>query len=714
MTTWLDDLNDAQREAATFGGGPLLIIAGAGTGKTKTLACRVAHLIGQGVRPERILLLTFTRRAAAEMIGRAQKLCGAAETGKVWGGTFHAVANRLLRIYGDALSIPKTFTVMDQGDAADLMNLIRTEQGVAKKERRFPKKMTLVKIYSHTVNAQNPLEKVLAEYFPWCREDIEGIKPIFRDYTERKAAHHLMDYDDLLLYWDALCHAGGVGETVADRFEHVLVDEYQDTNIVQASILRGMRKRFENITVVGDDAQSIYSFRSATIRNILDFPEQFSGATTVTLERNYRSTMPILGAANAVMDQAKERYTKQLWSDRESGERPALYHCQDEAEQTGLVCSRILDDFEREIPLHQQAVLFRTGHHSADLEIELTRRNIPFHKFGGLKFIEASHIKDTLAVLRIIENPYDAISWFRVLQLLEGIGPKTAQRIMGGLGVMRVPDSGGATAVGAAGGSAIPLPLRALLLSPSPVPHGAKDAIQQLRETVADCTGVKILKKMKKGTEVTELSTADEPPIAVQLERVGEFLRPIIERIYDNYIVRLRDVEQLAQIAARFRSRGRFITDLTLDPPSATSDLAQPPHLDDDFLNLSTIHSAKGCEWSVVHILHAADGMIPSDMAVGDSAGVDEERRLLYVAMTRAKNQLYLYFPQRYYHAKYRRGDRHGFAQISRFLTKKVRRGMEERIGDSHDEDESRHRAGEVDAESVRKGINRLWGEEAT
>lgn len=711
MASWLDDLNDAQREAATFGDGPLLIIAGAGTGKTKTLACRVAHLIEQGVRPERILLLTFTRRAAAEMIGRAEKLCGTAETGKVWGGTFHAAANRLLRIYGDALSIPKTFTVMDQGDAADLMNLIRTQRGAARKNRRFPKKMTLVAIYSHTVNAQKPLEKVLAEYFPWCGEDIEEIKPIFREYTRRKATHHLMDYDDLLLYWNALCQVGRVGETVADRFEHILVDEYQDTNTVQADILRGMRKKYENITVVGDDAQSIYSFRSATIRNILDFPKAFPGVKTVTLERNYRSTMPILGAANAVMGQALERYTKSLWSDREEGARPVLYHCQDEAEQTSVLCSRILEDFEREIPLQQQAVLFRAGHHSADLEIELTRRNIPYHKFGGLKFIEAAHIKDTLAVLRIIENPYDAISWFRVLQLLEGIGPKTAQRIMEGLGVT---GDAGASEAEATDEVFFSLPLRTLMLSPPRVPRAAGGGIGELQQTVADCAGVKLPKKKMTsagGSKAGALERCDEPPIAVQLERVSTFLKPIIERVYDNYIVRLRDVEQLVQIAARFRSRGRFITDLTLDPPSATSDLAQPPHLDDDFLNLSTIHSAKGCEWSVVHILHVADGMIPSDMAVGDSAGVDEERRLLYVAMTRAKNQLYLYFPQRYYHARYRTGDRHGFAQISRFLTKNVRRTLEERIGGVAGEDDLRRHISVHDAESVRKGIDELWGD---
>jgi len=653
---WLEELNPAQRQAVTHGDGPLLIVAGAGTGKTKTLACRVAQLIDRGVAPERILLLTFTRRAADEMLTRAGRLIG--ETGgvKVWGGTFHAVANRLLRIHGSAVNLPSDFTVMDESDSADLMNLIRTDLGVAKTERRFPRKNTLVKIYSHTVNAQRPLREVLEIHFPWCGEDIEGIAQIFERYVRRKQEQHVLDYDDLLLFWSALCSTRRVGEKVADQFEHILVDEYQDTNTLQAEILRGMRKRHKNLTVVGDDAQSIYSFRAATIRNILDFPSQFPGTTVVTLEQNYRSTQPILAASNAVMAPARERYTKELWSTRRSEVKPQLVTCLDEARQTDNVCQNILAHLEQGTPLMRQAVLFRAGHHSAVLEVELARRNIPFHKFGGLKFIEAAHIKDMLAFLRILENPFDEISWFRVLQLFEGVGPRTAQRIMDALQVRR-PSPAPAPLQGKGRGEGSPL--ARLLTAPPTMPPAARKMLQELRDAFAYCRGI--------GDSPSTLPK-DEPPLTLQVERVRKFYDPLFERIYENPAVRSRDLDQLAMIATRYRSRGRFITDLTLDPPRATSDLAQPPFLEEDWLTLSTIHSAKGCEWSVVHIIHAADGMIPSDMAVRDEAGVDEERRLFYVAMTRAKDMLYVYFPLRYYHRRYGLGDAHNYAQLTRFL----------------------------------------------
>ena len=329
---WLDELNPAQREAVTHGEGPLLVVAGAGTGKTKTLACRVAFLIDRGVPPDRILLLTFTRLAAAEMLTRAGRLVGGKQgggAGKVWGGTFHAVANRLLRIYGRALGLPGDFTVMDQGDAADLMSLIRSELGLSKRKRRFPQKRTLVSIYSRMVNAQEKLSATIENHFPWCTDDVDSIREVFTLYTGRKREHNVLDYDDLLLMWNALAAAPGVGTTVADRFDHILVDEYQDTNPIQSELLRAMRKRRTNIMAVGDDAQSIYSFRAATVRNILDFPEHFPGTRVVALEQNYRSTRPILDASNAVMEQAHERYTKELWSERRCGRRPVLTTCLD-------------------------------------------------------------------------------------------------------------------------------------------------------------------------------------------------------------------------------------------------------------------------------------------------------------------------------------------------------------------------------------------------
>jgi DNA helicase-2/ATP-dependent DNA helicase PcrA len=693
--TWLEGLNPAQRQAVKHGDGPLLIVAGAGTGKTKTLACRVAHLIDRGVSPERILLLTFTRRAADEMLSRAGRLVGNESGVKVWGGTFHAVANRLLRIHGAAINLPRDFTVMDESDAADLMNLIRSELGLAKTDRRFPRKATLVKIYSHTVNAQRPLREVLDIHFPWCREDIEDIAQIFDLYVRRKQEQHVLDYDDLLLFWSALCGTQRVGAQVADQFEHILVDEYQDTNAMQAEILREMRKQYKNLTVVGDDAQSIYSFRGATIRNILDFPKLFPGTTIVTLEQNYRSTRPILAAANAVMAPARERYTKELWSTRESELKPMLVTCMDEAQQTDSVCHNILAHLEQGTPLTHQAVLFRAGHHSAVLEVELARRNIPFHKYGGLKFIEAAHIKDILAFLRILENPFDEISWFRVLQLFEGVGPRTAQRIMEALQVRRPSQPLSPSREEGRGENG---PLTRLMTAPPLTTPAAKNKLEGLRDAFAYCREV---------GNAASSHPENEPPLTLQVERIRKFYDPICERIYENAAVRARDLDQLSQIATRYRSRSRFITDLTLDPPRATSDLAQPPFLEEDWLTLSTIHSAKGCEWNVVHIIHAADGMIPSDMAVADEAGVDEERRLFYVSMTRAKDMLYVYFPLRYYHRRFGLSDAHGYAQLTRFLSPTARGLFAERVTHVATEDDSPMLS--ADGRDPYARVNRLW-----
>ena len=692
-TPWLDDLNPAQREAVTYGDGPLRVIAGAGSGKTRTLACRVAHLIDRGVPPDRILLLTFTRRAAAEMLGRADRMVGREVTGKVWGGTFHAVANRLLRIYGRAIGLAPEFTVMDQADAADVMNVIRNELGLAKAKRRFPRKVTLVHIYSRVVNAQDPLSDVLDRYFPWCQDDKEDIAAVFDRYTERKRQANVLDYDDLLLYWNVLASAPGVGDTVADRFDHILVDEYQDTNTIQAQLLAAMRRHRPNLMVVGDDAQSIYSFRAATIRNILDFPEQFPNTHTVTLEQNYRSTLPILDASNAVMSPAKERHTKNLWSDRESDQRPILVTCLEESQQSSLVVENVLAHLEEGIPLQRQAVLFRAGHHSDHLEVELSRRNIPFHKYGGLKFIEAAHVKDMLALLRILENPADEISWFRVLQLLDGIGPASARRVI---------DALAASPAESDADGEVKSRLGRLFESPPKVPAAATKQFDALRATLAACEGVKVRKKGGAGQ-----ARGEKPPLAVQIERIRRFYEPIFKRIYENPVMRLRDLEQLSHIAEGYRSRSRFISDLTLDPPTSTADLAQPPFLEEDWLVLSTIHSAKGCEWDVVHVIHAADGMIPSDMAVTDEAGVEEERRLFYVAMTRARDWLYLYFPLRYYHRKMRFSDAHSYAQLTRFITPEVRSLLEERSGQRPmEEDVPRgpNGTGELDA-----WLKKLW-----
>jgi len=648
----MERLNPAQREAVEHLGGPLLVVAGAGSGKTWTLACRVARLVDRGVKPERILLLTFTRRAAREMLSRAERLTGERRLGRVWGGTFHAVANRLLRLHGRALGLRPDFTVMDRADTADLMDLVRGELDLGTGERRFPRKDTLADVYSRVVNAETKLTDVLEHDYPWCADEIEGIRAVFDAYVTRKREQHVLDYDDLLVYWHALEQAPAARDVVAAMFDHILVDEYQDTNALQADVLAAMRPDGRNLMVVGDDAQAIYSFRAATVKNILEFPQRFPETTIVRLERNYRSTRPILEATNAVIALSPQRHEKTLWSDRASERRPLLLTCLDEADQCDAVCRSVLEHRERGVQLKEQAVLFRAGHHSDLLEVELSRRNIPFVKYGGLTFLEAAHVKDALAVLRILENPRDEVSWFRVLQLLDGVGPAGARRLMSELGV------GGGDA---GDGGRDPSPVARLLGDdPLAAPAPARPELEELRAALRDC------------------SEADVPA-AAQVERVRRFLEPLLRRRYDNAEPRIRDLEQLEQIASGYATRERFVTDLALDPPTSTSDLAGPPLLDEDYLVLSTIHSAKGGEWDVVHVIHAADGMIPSDMATGDDERIEEERRLFYVALTRARDALHVYFPLRYHRRNHGREDRHHYAQLTRFLPDSVRGKLEQR-----------------------------------
>ncbi|GIU97696.1 MAG: DNA helicase [Actinomycetota bacterium] len=646
-----DELSPEQRQAATHGDGPLLVLAGAGTGKTTTLAARVAHLLATGVPAERILLLTFSRRAAAEMLARAGQLARSAGADRVWGGTFHAVANRLLRLHGRAVGLPPDFTVLDQADAADVLDLIREELGFTSHVRRTPRKATLAAIYSRTVNTGERLETVIAQRFPWCRDDLEPIRAIVRAYTARKRASHLVDFDDLLLLWKALATDPSTRTELAGAFDHILVDEYQDTNAVQADILEGMRPPDgpRNLTVVGDDAQAIYGFRAATVRNILTFGERFPGARVIRLEHNRRSTRPIVEVANAVMAEARARLDKRLTSERD-GARPTLLACDDERDQADAVCRSILEHRERGVALREQAVLFRTAHHVDLLEIELTRRSIPYVKYGGLRFLEAAHVKDALALLRICENPRDEVAWFRVLQLVEGVGPARARRLLDELG--------------ARGGAEGPVDLAALLLPDLP-PRTAQ-GLRDLRGLLAACRSGAL-------------------DVAAQLERIRDWLQPAIERRPGSVAARLADLDQLALLARASPSRTRFLDELTLDPPSSTSDLAGRPVLDEDWLVLSTIHSAKGLEWDVVHLIHLADGMFPSDLATGDEEEVEEERRLLYVAITRARHALHLYAPRRFHHRPRGRDDAHSLAQPSRFLTPAVRAVLEELAGDRSD-----------------------------
>jgi DNA helicase-2/ATP-dependent DNA helicase PcrA len=650
---YLAKLNPEQRRAAEHGGPSLLdatallIIAGAGSGKTNTLAHRVAHLVVGGIDPRRIMLLTFSRRAAAEMQRRVERITSEVlgpnarvlGAGMNWSGTFHAIGARLLREYASEIGLNREFTIHDREDSADLMNLVRHDLGLSNKDRRFPMKGTCLSIYSRTVNAQANLEEILNRHFSWCAEWEVELRRLFAAYVEAKQGQDVLDYDDLLLYWAHMMAEGSVAEQVAARFDHVLVDEYQDTNRLQASILLGLKPTGRGLTVVGDDAQSIYSFRAATVRNILDFPHHFSPmADIVTLDQNYRSTVPILDAANAVIELAAERFTKNLRSDRKSAERPLLVHVADDVAQSGYVVARILENREAGIALKAQAVLFRASHHSASLEIELTRRNIPFVKFGGLKFLEAAHIKDVLAIMRWAENPRDRVSGFRVAQLMPGIGPAVAGRLLD-----RIAESSDASEA----------------VEGFNPPAAAAECWPKFVSTFGN------LRRRAVGWPA-------------ELDLACRWYAPHLESRYEDAPVRQADLAQLAEIASGYPSRERFLTELTLDPPGATSDEAGTPLLDEDYLILSTIHSAKGQEWKSVFVLNTVDGCIPSDLGVGTSEEIEEERRLLYVAMTRAKDQLHLVVPQRFYvHGQRRNGDRHIYAQRTRFIPASITRHFE-------------------------------------
>ncbi|GLQ57062.1 DNA helicase [Devosia nitrariae] len=640
---YLEMLNPEQRQAVEHGvgtnaPGPLLVIAGAGSGKTNTLAHRVAHLVVNGADPRRILLLTFSRRAASEMSRRVERIAGkvlgvssgAVTDSLTWAGTFHGIGARLLREHAREIGLDPAFTIHDREDSADLMNLVRHELALSSAASRFPTKGTCLAIYSRVVNAQEDLAQVLKTVFPWCAMWAEQLRSLFAAYVEAKQRQNVLDYDDLLLYWAGMMAEPTIAGVVSGRFDHVLVDEYQDTNRLQSSVLLAMRPNGQGVTVVGDDAQSIYSFRAATVRNILDFPTAFAPpARIVTLERNYRSTQPILAAANAVIEKASERFTKNLWSDRTSEAKPLLVTVKDEADQVRYVSEKILEAREGGVLLKEQAVLFRTSSHSGPLEIELTRRNIPFVKFGGLKFLDAAHIKDLLAILRWAENPRDRVAGFRVLQLLPGIGPGIAGRVLDAM------ETG-------------PDPVWALQEAPAPAKAGEA------------WTGLVELMVRLSGREVVW---------PIELGHARLWYQPMLEATYEDVQVRQADIVQLEQIAAGYASRDRFLTELTLDPPDATSDRPGVPSRDEDYLILSTIHSAKGQEWKAVHVLNVVDGCIPSDLGAGTSDELEEERRLLYVAMTRARDELHLLLPQRFYVTQQtRNGDRHLYAQRTRFI----------------------------------------------
>ena len=644
---WWTELNPQQQAAVAHDGPALVVIAGAGTGKTGTLAARVGRLLADDVPPERIMLLTFTRRAAAEMLGRAGAIGGRAAASQVVGGTFHSVANRVLRHHAAAVGLDPSFTVLDPADATGLFALVRDEAGVATtRGRRFPRAETVAAIWSRMVNSQQKLGDVLESAFPWCRDHQEALGQIFGAYVARKRRHRVLDFDDLLLHWRALLAAPGAGATVAGSFTHVLVDEYQDTNTIQADIVLAHRDAGAQITVVGDDAQAIYGFRAASVENLWHVRDRLDDSTVVALEQNYRSTQPILDAANAVIARSSNLTPKVLRATRPGIGRPHLRICSDEAEQSSIVCDRVLELREEGVDLRDQAVLFRTGHHSDHLELELARRDIPFVKFGGLAFLEAAHIKDLMALLRVLDNPHDALAWHRVLRMCEGVGPATTAGMLDAMGVAGAGDPSAESDAGRATSD----PLVALLDGTVPFPSRAGDDGARLTAALGAAAG----------------AGDDQPPPAQQIEHLAGFCGPVFRRSYDHAEARLADLGQMAAVAQRFTSRSRLLTELVLDPPARTGDLAGEPALDDDYLILSTIHSAKGGEWRSVHLIHAADGNIPSDMALRDRDGLDEERRLLYVALTRAKEHLSVTAPLRFHHRP--EGDAHNLAPLSRFL----------------------------------------------
>ncbi|MBP0599516.1 ATP-dependent helicase [Herbaspirillum sp. LeCh32-8] len=621
---------------------PLLIVAGAGSGKTNTLAHRVAKLILDGADPHRILLLTFSRRAAADMgrrvgqvIRQVMQLSPSASPPELqWSGTFHAIGARLLRDYATQIGLEDDFTIQDRGDSEDLIGLLRHEMGLSATDKRFPLKATCLNIYSRAVNTRDDLGQVLQTHFPWCREWEPQLAELFSRYVDAKEEQHVLDYDDLLLFWADMLSDEEIARLVGERFDHVLVDEYQDTNRLQAEIIQRMKPSGAGVTAVGDDAQSIYSFRGATVRNILDFPSLFSTpARVVTLEQNYRSTQPILAASNAVIADAPERHHKNLWSDRPSSQKPQLVLIPDEVEQARWVANRVLAHREEGMTLKSQAVLFRTATHSAALELELVRRNIPFVKFGGLKFLESTHIKDLLSLLRLAHNPSGRMAGFRALQLVPGVGPATAKKVLDLMAAAQDPAD-------------------TLLNFSAP----ANIALQW--QAFADTYAL-----MRRAAE----------PWPTDVNAARDWYLPQLERKYEDASARAADIEQLAALAGGYASREKFLTELTLDPPESSSDYSAPPYRDEDYLTLSTIHSAKGQEWRSVHVLNVVDGCIPSDLATGSEAEIAEERRLLYVAMTRAKEHLHLVVPQRFYITQQTpQGDRHVNAIRSRFVTPRM------------------------------------------
>ncbi|MEQ1794251.1 MAG: ATP-dependent helicase [Nitrospira sp.] len=597
-------LNQQQLAAVTAGEGPSLVIAGAGSGKTRTLVYRVAYLIDSGVDPSNILLLTFTRKSAQEMLQRAGELIGA-RSERVCGGTFHSVANLLLRRYGRSIGVEPGFTILDRGDAEDLIALCRAQLGLNEKDKRFPRKGTIMEMISKSENTLRSLEEIILDEFGHFADHIEDLSRLKTAYQSAKRQKQLLDYDDLLVMLRQLLLLDETARmTISRQFRYILVDEYQDTNRLQAEVVRKLAATHNNVMVVGDDSQSIYAFRGATFKNIMEFPALFPGTQIYKLEENYRSTQPILNLANCIIDEAVEKYTKRLFTRKIDGPLPSLVEAAGENTQSRFIAQKILELREEGIPLSEVAVLFRSSFHSFDLEIELSRKGLPFIKRGGVKFIETAHVKDLLAHVRVIANPLDTVSWNRVLMLVEGVGPKKAHDLL--------------AAIVKCG-------------QPFDVLRGVSGRSGQGLKNLANT--------------LESLSGTDDRSPSEQVNHIYEYYLPILKEQYDDYPKRTRDLDHLHTIAEGYPGVNEFLADLALEPPDGSASGVDAPDRDDERLVLSTIHSAKGLEWQAVFVIWIVDGRFPSVYSFVDDEDLEEERRLFYVSVTRAKRHLFLTYP---------------------------------------------------------------------
>jgi DNA helicase-2/ATP-dependent DNA helicase PcrA len=598
-------LNPRQFKAVTNVKGPQLVIAGAGTGKTQTLVYRVAFLVENSIDPKSILLLTFTRKAAGEMMRRAALMLDD-RCEKVSGGTFHSFANLILRKYFKLLGYSENFTIIDRSDSEDIINFIRTEMGFNKKERRFPKKKTIMEIISKSINTGRPFEKILMKEYPHFMEEEDNLKTIAKQYAEYKNTKSIMDYDDLLVNFKKLLEKhDNVRKKISLTYKYIMVDEYQDTNKLQADIACLLASEHDNIMVVGDDSQSIYAFRGANFKNIMDFPNLFPGCRRITLEQNYRSCQPVLNLTNSIIENAQEKYEKYLFTQIKGGPRPIYLRTRDDEEQSSFICQRILELREEGVELSDIAVLFRAAWHSNELEVELAQKNIPYVKYGGIKFIETAHVKDMVSLVRLIYNHNDAIAWYRILLLIEGVGPVTANRII------------------------------RQIVNNNKGPRGLVSDEFKGRDFSHD---------LKRFFNAVDRILASAPSPTEEISELAKFYLPLLKKKYDDYHQRARDLESLERIAERYRSVERFLTDLSLEPPDKSQMDTEQENRDDEKLILSTIHSAKGLEWHSVFVIHLVDGYLPSMMSLSREE-IEEERRLFYVAATRAKQNLYLLSP---------------------------------------------------------------------